>query len=244
MALALRRKARAVDRLVDARHLLQPVRPVVLRDCAHPTPTRALAKPLGDRKVVFRPALRPALRVRLGVHRRRRHGDHERDPRLYHAADVGESSLRVLLPSDLRARHAARDVDHGRRMHSGRDAARSRPGAFELALRLCLPVVRGDHGSVPDRLSGLDARGPARREPRLPQVVRLPEPLQRPYRSGGRPRVDLQARGLRLGRRDRVVDPLTRSAVRRGALGSSSRPAQPTGTRSISCGCSSSPCST
>src|SRR5262249_7181034 len=47
LALALRRKARAVDRLVDARRLLQPLRLVVLRDHADPAPARALVAPRG-----------------------------------------------------------------------------------------------------------------------------------------------------------------------------------------------------
>ena len=74
-----------------------------------------------DRAVVRRSALRPALRLRLRLHRRRRDGDHERDARLFDAAHVGESRVRVLVPRDLRARDASRHAAHGHR------AARSAP---------------------------------------------------------------------------------------------------------------------
>ena len=204
--MALRREARAVDRLVDAGRLLQPVRPAVLRDHAHPASAAALVGPLRDRAVVRRPAPRPALRVRHRLHRGRRDGDHERDARLLDAAHVGEPRVRVLLSRDLRARHASRHADHGRRVHGRRHATRPRSRAHELALRLRVPVVRRNHGRVPDRVAGLDGRGPARQEPRVPEVVRLPESVQCAHGGGRRPRVDLQERRLRLGRRDRVVD--------------------------------------
>ena len=182
------------------------LRPAVLRGHAHPAAAAALVGARRDRAVVRRPPLRPALRLRDRLHRGRRDGDHERDARLFDAAHVGEPRVRVLLPRDLRARDAAGHAAHGRRVHGRRHATRPRSRAHELALRLRVPVVRRHDGRVPGRLPGLDGRDPARQEPRVPEVVRLPQSLQRAHGGRRRTRVDLQARRLRLGRRDRVVD--------------------------------------
>ena len=75
-----------------------------------------------------------------------------------------------------------------------------------VALRFRVPVVQRDHGRVHDRLAGLDGGDPARQEPRVPEVVRLPQPVQCADRSRRRAGVDLPAWRVRVERRDRVVD--------------------------------------
>ena len=85
-------------------------------------------------------------------------------------------------------------------------SAGSRPPIDPVALRFRVLVVQRDDGRIHDRLPGLAGGRPARQEPRVPEVVRLPEPVQRADGSRRRAGVDLPARRLRLERCDRLVD--------------------------------------
>src|SRR4029453_13492089 len=95
---------------------------------------------------------------------------------------------------------------HLHRHDGGRLATRPQPGDAAVALRPGLPLVLRRDGRFARRVVDLDGSDPPRQEPRLPEVVRLPQPVQRPHRGGDRPVVDLPTRRAGLGRRDRLVD--------------------------------------
>ena len=85
-------------------------------------------------------------------------------------------------------------------------ATRPRPRIDRLDLRLRVPDLHRNHGRVPARLAGLDGGHPARQERRLPEVVRLPQPVQRAHRGRGRRRPGCSTAACSPGTAYRLVD--------------------------------------
>ena len=170
-----------------------------------PPPSPAWDTPDG-RALVQRPPPRASGRIRRRLPRRRHVRADERSACVLHAAHVGESDLRLFVPGHVCARRGARHAGDGHRDDRWRPSAGTRSRDHPVALRFRVPVVQRNHGSVPDRFAGVDGRDPARQEPRVPQVVRLSQPLQRADRSGRGAGLDVPTRRLRMERCDRMVD--------------------------------------
>ena len=114
--------------------------------------------------------------------------------------------LRLFVHDHVCAERTPGHAGDGRRDDRRRPASRQGSRVDPVALRLRVPLVQRNHGRVLDRFTGVDGGDPDRQEPRVSQVVRLPQPLQRVDRSRGGARVDVPSRRLRMERCDRMVD--------------------------------------
>ena len=90
-------------------------------------PGKPYLEPRADRRVVRRPPLGPARRVRADLRPRRLVGDGHRADHLLDPTDVGEPSVRLLLPRPLPHRRHTRLPVHLHRHDRRRDASRSQP---------------------------------------------------------------------------------------------------------------------